>query len=183
MPTSTIQPCSTPDRGRPAWLTLIQIQALIDSAFFFLNRQEFICFCVTLTSHITANASGMKWECRKSHLVNIISKKIIIDITLIMLLFTWPFVMLRLKALKSTPFPLIYCAMGFVAYMDRIRFVRLPPKRYQHTNVYYHIFILKFTSLPFQQCCRPQNMILWYTMWSNSLRPLEKMLLFWIWLI
>ncbi len=96
-----------------------------------------------MTSHITANASGMKQECRKSHLVNIISKKIIIDITLIMLLFTWPFIMLRLKALKSTPFPLNYCAMGFVAYMDRIRFVRLPPKRYQHTNMYYHIFILK----------------------------------------
>lgn len=142
MPTSTIQLRSTPDRGRPAWLALIQIPALIDSAFFFKQTKRLYYFRVTLTSHITANASGMKRECLKSHLVNIICKKSITDIILTVLLFTWPFVMLCLKALKSTPFMLIYCAVGFIAYMDRIRFVRLPSKKIpMHKHVLSQIHI------------------------------------------
>lgn len=113
VPTFTKQLCCTPSRGRPAWLALIQIPALIDSVFFFFFSKQTMHFkiSVTLTSRITANASGMKRECLKSHWVNVIPKNNITDITLIMLRFTWPSVILCLKAFKSMPFTPIYCAV------------------------------------------------------------------------
>jgi len=146
VPTFTKQLCSTPGRGRPAWLALIQIPALIDSVLFSLqNRQSIYKISFTLTSHITANASGMKWECLKSHWVNVIPKKSITDITLIMLRFTWPSVMLRLlrhsNQWHSRPFivPWFYFCLYGENQICKIAFQKIPT----HKHVLSQIQILK----------------------------------------